>query len=132
MLSLIYVSTASMAFDAAQLAALRSEAARNNVRCGITGMLVYDGQRFMQLLEGADRTVHATMKRIRRDGRHSQIEILREEDAAERECPDWSMRAFTMPLREPGSAEEFARSLPEDMRGETRLLFTSFASMVGS
>lgn len=128
MISLIYVSTASHTMDAAEIAGLGTQASHNNVRCGVTGMLVHDGERFMQLLEGADRVVLATFARIKSDPRHGEIEVIRLEQGDERECPDWSMRALTMPLTESGSADEFAESLPEDMAADTRALFTSFAA----
>lgn len=128
MISLVYLSTSSADLSAEELAALQAQASRTNARCGVTGMLAYDGKRFIQLLEGAERVVNATMGRIQQDSRHQGISILRHEEIGERECPDWSMRVMALPLTEAGSASEFAASLPEEMAPETRMLFTSFAS----
>ena len=131
MISLVYVSTSSGALGAEELAALQAQASRTNARCGVTGMLVYDGARFLQLLEGAERVVNATMGRIQQDSRHRDHSILRRDEITERECPDWSMRAIALPLTAAGSATEFACSLPDEMAPETRMLFTSFASSAG-
>jgi len=130
MLSVIYVSKVFPGFDEQALVELTDQASAINKSKGITGMLAYNGMNFMQLLEGKERAVEAALDRISRDNRHSDMVIIRRDKEQPRECPDWSMRAFTLPLAGAGAADAFFRSLPEGFRADTRMVFTSFASLL--
>ncbi|MBS0425939.1 MAG: BLUF domain-containing protein [Proteobacteria bacterium] len=55
-----------------------------NASNGITGLLVFDGQRFCQHLEGPTVAVEALMGRIAADERHSELRIAYEGPLAER------------------------------------------------
>ncbi|MCL4673378.1 MAG: BLUF domain-containing protein [Sphingomonadaceae bacterium] len=129
MLSLIYVSTAAPGFREADLAPLAQAAATANAVLGVTGMLAYNGAHFMQLLEGEEAAVEATLARIAADPRHAGLVVIRRETRAGRECPDWSMRAFLTPLSGAGAATRFAADLPDQFEPDTRVVFTSFASL---
>lgn len=128
MLSIIYVSTAADDFDYDALAALTQQANGKNNTNDITGMLVYNGELFMQLLEGEEERVAEILDIISKDKRHTNVTIIRKQDIVTRECPDWSMRAFTMKLHGDGATEVF-KSLPETMRADTKTIFTSFATI---
>lgn len=83
MLSVIYVSVADPALGPGEIAALVEQAQANNVRDELTGALIYNGQNFMQLLEGPVARVEARLARIRADRRHNgMIEIRRRRIAA--------------------------------------------------
>lgn len=129
MLSLIYVSRAATTFRAEELAGLASHAATANAARAVTGMLAYNGEHFMQLLEGPEPAVAAIMVRIAADSRHSNLVVIRRDERAARECPDWSMRSFLTPLQGAGSATLFAAGLPVEFAADTRVIFTSFASL---
>ncbi|MBH5321886.1 BLUF domain-containing protein [Aurantiacibacter sediminis] len=131
MLSLIYVSTAQERMPMAAVEAMAERSAARNHQAGITGMLAYNGRSFMQLLEGDGEAVLATMRRIERDPRHSNISYVRQEMRFQRECPDWSMKTLLAPLSKMGSATVFTQSLPRSTDLDTRILFTSFASSIG-
>lgn len=128
MLSIIYVSTAAIGFDSDALTALTLHANSKNDKNDITGMLVYNGELFMQLLEGEEQNVSDILDIIAKDKRHTNVTIIRKEDIVARECPDWSMRAFTMKLHGDGATEVF-KSLPNTMRADTKTIFTSFATI---
>ena len=130
MLSVIYVSNVAPGFDDSDLESLVSQAAAINKKNNLTGMLVYNGRHFMQLLEGKTRRVEQTLERIARDNRHNDIVVIRREVDKPRECPDWSMRSFTVPLTGAGATDVVFQSLPEGFRDDTRVVFTSFASMI--
>jgi len=130
MLSLIYVSTATSTFRREELAALAEQAAAENAPRGVTGMLAYNGEHFMQLLEGEDAVVEDTLERIARDPRHESLVVIRRDQRWERECPGWSMRAFMTPLEGAGAATMFAARLPATFASDTRVVFTSFASIL--
>lgn len=129
MLSLIYVSTVAGGFGADDLEPLAEAAAAANAGQGITGLLAYNGSHFMQLLEGPAAAVEDTLNRIATDPRHTSLIVIRRDERPLRECPDWSMRAFLTPLEGAGSATRFAAGLPVNFAADTRVIFTSFASL---
>lgn len=64
----------------------------SNQRDGITGMLLADGNRFMQILEGRRSAVRAAYQRIEADKRHRcLVELMRSESVKERWYPHWTM-----------------------------------------
>ncbi len=64
---------------------------RNNERAFITGMLHYNGDHFLQVLEGGRVEVSAIYHRIARDPRHSNIILMSCQDVRERLFPTWAM-----------------------------------------
>lgn len=54
----------------------------NNPSHGITGALLFDGERFCQLIEGAPENVRELRANIMRDSRHTGIRVLLEEQSA--------------------------------------------------
>lgn len=88
---LLYISTASRAFDETSLPALLDHARRTNAANGITGLLLYGDGCFMQLLEGKPDAVQATFDRIERDQRHHSVIVIVDELTVARAFADWSM-----------------------------------------
>jgi hypothetical protein len=88
---LIYVSIANEPFSDADLVDLLNVSRRNNEVSGITGMLLYKDQRFLQILEGDEHAVRQTYDRILRDPRHRDAVTLLEGEQSEREFEEWSM-----------------------------------------
>lgn len=64
---------------------------RNNRRMNLTGLLHFNGDHFIQVIEGGRVEVSALYHRISRDSRHSNIILLECSDARERMFPVWSM-----------------------------------------
>lgn len=126
---IIYISTARRALPTVELPAILTTSQRNNRRVGVTGMLMFDGLRFLQALEGDEAAVRTTFERIRADDRHRGVAVLSERRIEAREFGTWDM-AFEDRM---GSAE--ARSLVEQVETlagavanrNTRELFRSFA-----
>lgn len=87
----VYVSSAVRAFTDAQLADLLEVSRRHNVACNVTGLLLYVGGNFIQLLEGSQGDVAAIYERIEADTRHRGLITLLDAEADKREFPDWSM-----------------------------------------
>ena len=57
MFRLVYLSTANSHFSKAELTSLLQLSRSNNQRLGITGMLLYKDDNFIQILEGEKATV---------------------------------------------------------------------------
>jgi hypothetical protein len=103
--SLVYRSEMAAAIDAAQLRALVQAAQARNSTEAVTGMLVVDGQRFFQWLEGPADAVARIWQSIRRDPRHHQIELLGEHRIPMRLFAQWSMRLA-------GESQQLAGTVP--------------------
>jgi len=91
MFSLIYVSSAVRTFSQSQLIDLLVQSRENNTSLGITGMLLYKGGNFMQVLEGEEDAVTALYAAIGRDPRHRGLLVILQGPQAERQFPEWSM-----------------------------------------
>jgi len=61
-----------------------TQARARNAQEGITGLLVFDGLRFCQHLEGPPDPVISLMRRLAADRRHSDVRILYEGTLAKR------------------------------------------------
>src|SRR5687767_3874522 len=128
---LIYLSTARDSLPASELPAILAASQRNNRRVGVTGMLMFDGTRFLQALEGDEAAVRSAFERIRADGRHRGITVLSERRIAAPEFGTWDM-AF-----EDQMTSSTARSLIDQVEAlvggvenrNTRELFRSFAAV---
>lgn len=64
---------------------------KNNSENGLTGILLYRGGQFVQLLEGDKYNVYYTLKRIRDDRRHNEFTILRDQVVDRRLFERWAM-----------------------------------------
>jgi len=64
---------------------------RNNSAVQVTGLLMFNGKRFLQVLEGPSAAVAATYARISIDPRHRAPVILSRKTVAVREFGEWSM-----------------------------------------
>ena len=91
---LLYCSQAVRAFGEEQLADLLEASLAWNAQCGITGLLCYGNEHFVQVLEGDAAEVEGLFARIRRDRRHHHVHILSRGVGPARRFEDWRM-AFT-------------------------------------
>jgi hypothetical protein len=73
---IVYTSTAAERFSAADLKKLLSGARKRNKALGVSGMLVFHGDTFLQALEGEKRAVNEIFERIASDQRHGDIAVL--------------------------------------------------------
>ena len=75
---LLYVSELSAAASPTAIAEILVQARTQNKLNGINGLLLFDGEHFVQALEGSRENVMALMHRIERDERHFGITRLHE------------------------------------------------------
>lgn len=76
--SITYRSQASRALSVPELQSLVGAARGRNRSIGITGMLLCDGNRYLQTIEGPPDALDRVWESIRHDPRHGSIEILSE------------------------------------------------------
>jgi hypothetical protein len=91
MYHLIYTSYACESFSEEALISLLAECRSKNRPLGITGMLLYLQNKFIQVLEGERQVVKEVFSKINNDKRHKKIAIVMEGDSPERLFKDWSM-----------------------------------------
>ena len=91
MYHLAYLSSAVREFTKPELREMLERLRENNRQTGITGLLLYCGGNFMQVIEGEEDSVKTLFEKVCRDPRHTGIFKLFEESIEEREFPSWSM-----------------------------------------
>jgi hypothetical protein len=125
---LCYASTATCEMPREELLSLLTYARKRNADNGVTGLLLFQGGHFLQVLEGDPQPVRTTFKRICGDTRHSQIALLFEELVSERQYPDWSMGfqaldgSEWMEFPDEDGTEQDLRSMAEAMGRAKELL----------
>lgn len=88
---LIYYSTATRNTSLTDLKDILFTARTNNSRQGVCGMLCYDNQYFLQVLEGHRETVSELFLEIADDPRHTDVVIVSCEPITEFVFDDWKM-----------------------------------------
>lgn len=91
MLSLIYVSTSVKLLNDEELLDILKVSRENNSSRDVTGLLLYKGGNFMQVLEGPDEVVEALYETIKTDPRHKDVFVLSREQISNRQFPAWEM-----------------------------------------
>ena len=87
----IYKSRAVRDFSEGELLALLTGARRRNHVVDVTGMLIYTGRSFLQMLEGEATAVQKVLTRIIADPRHVKVRILMDAEIEQRLFDDWAM-----------------------------------------
>ena len=94
---LTYVSREVGKIGAEAIAALGKRAAKANSEIGVTGVLIYSGGIFYQVIEGPEEKIDSLFERISQDKRHIDVSCIEvEADLEERRYPDWSMRSINL------------------------------------
>jgi hypothetical protein len=88
---IVYSSSCIVTPYESDLLLILNQARRNNSRNGITGLLSFDGQNFLQLLEGPEAIVRATVQRISTDSRHYGVKMILDVPITARRFAAWGM-----------------------------------------
>jgi hypothetical protein len=111
LIHLIYVSSAIKEQSDADLDAILATAVHNNTKNNITGMLLYAGGNFLQVLEGEETAVDKTFSFIEKDARHHGIIVIEHDPIPTRSFEQWSMGFHRLneddALEKPGYAPFF-------------------------
>lgn len=131
MYQLTYISTARPGLIDADIDAILASSRRHNNRNGVTGILVYDGKRFLQALEGERAAVEATYDRIKADPRHRATVQLSLRIVDKREFGRWEMAAHRSSYVATGGtiADDVGALVADVPDANTRALFSSFARL---
>ena len=88
---IIYSSKANHDISEGDLHKILEDSKRHNESKGITGMLIFYKDTFIQMLEGEEEDVVSTYERIKEDDRHDTVLKLFEGYTSKRHFPDWKM-----------------------------------------
>lgn len=121
----LYISTApSLARE--DVDAILESSQRNNPARGVTGLLLYNGRNFLQLLEGEESELVSLMMRISHDPRHTGISMIDRKMAETRACPDWAMRRVLIADSVEKRRASLEAELPPGLEAQTRKIITNF------
>ncbi len=88
---LLYVSRSVKPITTADVEALLAQCRKNNPHSGITGVLCFSEQYYLQVIEGGRRAVNELYNHIAKDARHSEVTTLHYEEVTERLYGSWTM-----------------------------------------
>jgi hypothetical protein len=88
---LLYASRATTPTDTSVYDSILEQSRARNPKLGITGILCFSENLFIQVLEGGRDEVCELYNSIVRDGRHQHVRILGFEEIRERRFGNWTM-----------------------------------------
>jgi len=118
--SLTYTSLAAIDLKAEDLEAIHRTARDINALEAVTGMLIFNGVHFLQIIEGAPNAIDDLVERLRRDPRHSGLEIRDEHEIEERSFPSWSMELVRVSVSYFEARDTIIDRMPKDIAAQLR------------
>ncbi|HIE4123803.1 MULTISPECIES: BLUF domain-containing protein [Stenotrophomonas] len=112
--AIVYASEAIPGLSNERIHDLAQSACRFNLQAGVTGVLLYDGRRFFQYLEGPEDGMAIVYARVLAARSHHEIVELCRGRITARHFPYWSMRML------PAKAYELQAAASFDWYGVTR------------
>ena len=100
--SLIYASRATEYFHEHEIPDLLQQVRIANAKQEFTGMLLYIGGSFVQVLEGQPEMIDAVFSKILKDTRHTQVTQIGSESIPARAFEGWTMMHKTLDPVEAG------------------------------
>lgn len=90
--AIAYASEAAADLTSSQLEGMIERAAKFNHLAGVTGLLLFDGRRFLQYIEGPEDGLAVIYARITYSRHHTDLIELARGRVTQRRMPYWSMR----------------------------------------
>jgi len=87
----LYASRAAQPLSGAVLNSILEQSSRKNPALGLTGMLCFTSELFVQVIEGGRDEVCEVFNAIVRDNRHVHVRLLAFEEITERRFGHWTM-----------------------------------------
>jgi len=128
MLQITYISTARPELPGIAIDDILAVSRRHNMVAGVTGLLLYDGYRFLQALEGEAAAVEQTLERIKLDPRHRAFVLLSRREIDARAFGDWAMAGQRVAIASGATVPALIDRFTEEVAdANMRALFRSFA-----
>ncbi len=93
---LVYVSKRKAKCTEEEINNILAACKRNNPNLGITGVLLYSRDKFIQLVEGENKTIMSLYDKIRDDSRHENCVMVSLSPIKEKSFPSWHMGSKKM------------------------------------
>ena len=113
--SVTYTSLARLDLEASDLEDIHRTAREQNALDGVTGLLVFNGTHFLQIIEGAEEAIAELVAKLRRDPRHTGFEIRDQRKVETRSFPDWSMELVRVRAGYFEARDTIAERLPDSV-----------------
>jgi len=107
---LMYASRAAQGLKPEALSAILKRSTTHNPSVGVTGVLCFSGEVFLQVLEGGRSQVSALYNRIACDPRHHDVVLLSFDEIAERRFAGWAMGQVHMNMLNPALLLKYSES----------------------
>ena len=118
--TLTYTSRARLDLTDEDLNDIHQTARHLNALDGVTGLLLFDGARFLQIIEGAEAAIDNLVERLRMDRRHSAFEVRDERFVDQRSFEGWSMELLRVSAGYRAARSEVATILPAGVAAPVR------------
>ena len=112
---LTYTSWARAGIRPDEVDAILLSARINNPLEGITGVLIFNGTAFMQILEGGEAAIDGLTARLASDPRHSNMSIRDTRRIKARTFPNWSMAYSRLESGAFQGEDEVVKALNRDL-----------------
>ncbi len=130
--SLTYVSRARKGLKSSEVDDIQRASLIYNPMDGVTGLLLFNGEAFLQIIEGAETAIDSLVERLKKDPRHHSMGITHRRPVDRRFFSHWSMHRINLgPLLEDGLMEVerhvdplIDRPMQRSLRRSLSLLFT--------
>jgi len=110
----LYASRISTPLAASALDGILEQSRKNNPKLGITGLLCYTHDSFVQVVEGGREPISVLLRSIYRDERHQKVTILSFEEIAERQFGNWTMGSVNVESINAGVLLKYSESATFD------------------
>jgi Sensors of blue-light using FAD len=104
----LYVSRAATPLTPAVLDQILEQSRTNNPRHGVTGLLCFRDDIFVQVIEGGRDAVCELFNTIVRDQRHKDVRLLAFDEIPERKFSNWTMGKVNIETINPGLLLKYA------------------------
>ena len=112
---LVYFSNATLHLSAVDVRAILGAAQVKNRRRDVTGLLLYSGRHFVQVLEGRGDQLDDLVKIIQADTRHAGLRVLVRESIKHRRYGAWAM-GFVENLDDADALDELSQRGGSDIQ----------------
>lgn len=131
----LYASRVAEGAGEKLLAGILDQSRRNNLRGGITGLLIHANGVFVQALEGGREEVSRLLARLMRDNRHVDVTLLDFAEVTERGFANWTMGQVDLNSLNPALVLKYAphaRLDPFGMSGRASAMLLSDIAASGA
>ena len=105
---LLYASRCAQTLTQEMIDSILAQSSKHNPALGITGILCYSGDMFIQVLEGARDAVNRLYGNIVRDERHRDVVLLHYCELTERRFANWTMAHVNLAKTNPSTLLKYS------------------------